>query len=122
MKWIPWILILPVILIRGFTTLYPIGATLKNSLFDIKVLSGINEFVGLSNYVNVFKDPKIISSISFTVIFVVVSMVFHVVLGVMPFLPYWYCQACSSYPEISMRQQRWMGQTGYRAFSGSRSL
>ena len=38
MKWIPWILILPVILIRGFTTLYPIGATLKNSLFDIKVL------------------------------------------------------------------------------------
>ena len=82
MKWIPWILILPVILIRGFTTLYPIGATLKNSLFDIKVLSGVNEFVGLSNYINVFKDPKIISSISFTVIFVVVSMVFHVVLGV----------------------------------------
>ena len=68
MKWIPWILILPVILIRGFTTLYPIGATLKNSLFDIKVLSGVNEFVGLSNYINVFKDPKIISSISFTVI------------------------------------------------------
>ena len=61
MKWIPWILILPVILIRGFTTLYPIGATLKNSLFDIKVLSGVNEFVGLSNYINVFKDPKIIS-------------------------------------------------------------
>ena len=82
MKWIPWILILPVILIRGFTTLYPIGATLKNSLFDIKVLSGVNEFVGLSNYINVFKDPKIISSISFTVIFVVLSMVFHVVLGV----------------------------------------
>ncbi len=58
------------------------GTTLKNSLFDIKVLSGVNEFVGLSNYINVFKDPKIISSISFTVIFVVVSMVFHVVLGV----------------------------------------
>lgn len=54
----------------------------ENSLFDIKVLSGVSEFVGLSNYINVFKDPKIISSISFTVIFVVVSMVFHVVLGV----------------------------------------
>lgn len=82
MKWIPWILILPVVIIRGFTTLYPIIVTLKNSLFDIKVLSGVNEFVGLANYVNVFKDPKVQTSISFTVIFVVVSMVFHVVLGV----------------------------------------
>ncbi|QOV19941.1 sugar ABC transporter permease [Blautia liquoris] len=82
-KWmIPWILILPVVLIRGFTTLYPILATLKNSLFDIKVLSGVKEFVGLSNYINVFNDPKIITSISFTLMFVVVSMIFHVVLGV----------------------------------------
>ena len=56
MKWIPWILILPVVIIRGFTTLYPILVTLKNSLFDIKILSGVNEFVGLANYVNVFKD------------------------------------------------------------------
>ena len=68
MKWIPWILILPVVLIRGFTTLYPILVTLKNSLFDIKVLSGVNEFVGLANYVNVFKDTKVQTSISFTVI------------------------------------------------------
>lgn len=82
MKWIPWILILPVVLIRGFTTLYPILVTLKNSLFDIKVLSGVNEFVGLANYVNVFKDTKVQTSISFTVIFVVVSMIFHVILGV----------------------------------------
>lgn len=82
MKWIPWILILPVVIIRGFTTLYPIIVTLKNSLFDVKVLSGVNKFVGLANYVNVFKDPKVQTSISFTVEFVVVSMVFHVVLGV----------------------------------------
>ena len=82
MKWIPWMLILPVVIIRGFTTLYPILVTLKNSLFDIKILSGVNEFVGLANYVNVFKDAKVITSIKFTVIFVVVSMIFHVVLGV----------------------------------------
>ena len=82
MKWIPWILILPVVIIRGFTTLYPIIVTLKNSLFDVKVLSGVNKFVGLANYVNVFKDPKVQTSKSFTVEFVVVSMVFHVVLGV----------------------------------------
>ena len=33
MKWIPWILILPVVLIRGFTTIYPIFVTIKNSFF-----------------------------------------------------------------------------------------
>ena len=54
----------------------------ENSLFDVKILSGVNKFVGLANYVNVFKDPKVQTSISFTVEFVVVSMVFHVVLGV----------------------------------------
>ena len=82
MKWIPLIMILPVVIIRGFTTIYPILVTMVNSLYNIKVLSGIHEFNGLSNYVDVFKDDKIISSIQFTAIFVVVSMAFHVVLGV----------------------------------------
>ena len=82
MKWIPLIMILPVVIIRGFTTIYPILVTMVNSLYNIKVLSGIHEFTGLSNYVDVFKDDKIISSIQFTAIFVVVSMAFHVVLGV----------------------------------------
>ena len=42
MKWIPWLLVLPVVIIRGFTTLYPILMTVRNSFFDIKILSGIN--------------------------------------------------------------------------------
>lgn len=82
MKWIPWILILPVVLIRGFTTLYPILVTIKNSFFDIKILAGVDQFVGLANYVNVFKDAKVQTSVIFTVIFVVVSMFFHILLGV----------------------------------------
>lgn len=81
-KWIPWLLIFPVMLLRGFTTIFPILATLKNSLYDIKIFVGKNEFVGLANYVNVFKDPKIQTSLVFTLIFVVVSMFFHIVLGI----------------------------------------
>ena len=81
-RWIPFILILPIVLVRGLTTIYPILVTFKNSLFNIKILSGINEFAGLQNYINVFKDEKIITSVEFTLIFVIVSMVFHVVLGV----------------------------------------
>ena len=77
----PVLMVLPVLLIRGFTTIYPILATVRNSFFNIKLLSGINEFCGMENYTNVFKDPKVITSIQFTAIFVVVSMLFHIVLG-----------------------------------------
>ena len=80
-KYIPVILIIPIVVIRGFTTIYPIVITFVNSLYNIKVLSGIHEFIGFKNYIDVFKDDKIISSIKFTVIFVVVSMLFHVLLG-----------------------------------------
>ncbi len=82
MIWIPWVLLAPIILIRGFTTIYPILVTFKNSLYDIRILSGVNEFVGLKNFTKIFKDAKVITSINFTVEFVVVSMVLHVILGV----------------------------------------
>ena len=66
MKWIPWILILPVVIIRGFTTLYPIIVTLKNSLIDVKVSYGFSKVVVQSYYGNVSKDPIVHTSISFT--------------------------------------------------------
>ena len=61
---------------------YPIGMTFRNSLFSIKLLSGINKFVGMRNYVDVFKDDKVIASLTFTVIFVFFSMFFHIILGI----------------------------------------
>ena len=60
----------------------PILVTIKNSFFDIKILAGVDEFVGLANYINVFKDAKVQTSVIFTVMFVVVSMFFHILLGV----------------------------------------
>lgn len=80
--WIAWIFILPVLLIRGFTTIYPFLSTLRNSFYDIKILKGVNEFAGLGNYIHAFSDKKVITSIEFTLIFVVVSMIGHVVFGV----------------------------------------
>ena len=79
---IAWILVLPALLIRGFTTVYPILETFRISLYDIKILRGINQFVGLQNYVNIFHDPKLLEAINFTAIFVVGSMIGHVFLGV----------------------------------------
>jgi multiple sugar transport system permease protein len=79
---IGWLFVLPVFLIRAFTTVYPIIMTFINSLFDIRLLSGIREFAGLKNYVSVFADQKVRTSISFTVMFVAASMVFHIFFGV----------------------------------------
>ena len=81
-QWIAWALILPVLIIRGFTTIYPIIRTFINSFFDIRVLSGVDEFAGLNNYLNIFKDEKVITTLKFTVMFVLISMALHVILGV----------------------------------------
>lgn len=82
LQWIAWVLVIPVLLLRGFTTIYPILKTMINSFFDIRILSGVNEFTGFSNYLNVFHDQKVITTLQFTAMFVVVSMIFHVVFGV----------------------------------------
>lgn len=80
--WIPWVMVLPVLLIRGFTSIYPILSTFRNSFYDIRLLKGINEFCGLSNYIKIFQDEKLLPSVEFSVIFVITSMFFHIVLGV----------------------------------------
>ncbi|WP_130837313.1 carbohydrate ABC transporter permease [Lachnoclostridium sp. Marseille-P6806] len=77
-----WLLVIPVLSIRAFTTLYPIAATIRNSFFDIKLLQGKNEFCGIKNYIFAFRDPKVLTSIEFTVIFVAASMILHIMMGV----------------------------------------
>lgn len=79
---IAWLLVLPALVIRGFTIIYPIFATFKISFYKVSLLRGINEFVGLQNYLDVFKDPKVLTAIQFTFIFVVVSMLLHIIFGV----------------------------------------
>lgn len=79
---IAWILVLPALLIRAFTTVYPIFETFRISFYDIKILKGINQFVGIDNYIKIFQDPKLLEAINFTAIFVVGSMIGHILLGV----------------------------------------
>ncbi|MTI59578.1 MAG: sugar ABC transporter permease [Firmicutes bacterium] len=80
--WIAWILVIPVLLVRGFTIIYPIFETFRISFYNVRLLRGINEFVGIQNYIDVFQDPKVLTSLKFTVIFVVASMALHIILGV----------------------------------------
>ncbi|WP_342436536.1 sugar ABC transporter permease [Paenibacillus sp. FSL L8-0436] len=79
---IAWILVLPALLIRIFTTIYPIIETFHISLFEVKLLQDIRKFVSFDNYLQIFHDSKMITSIRFTIIFVVGSMIGHIVLGI----------------------------------------
>ncbi|MDL2229476.1 sugar ABC transporter permease [Treponema sp. OttesenSCG-928-L16] len=81
--WIAWILVAPVLLLRGFTTIYPVCATFWTSFFDIRLLRSPDpQFVGLKNYFQIFTDPKLIKSLQFTGIFTVTSMFFHIIIGI----------------------------------------
>ncbi len=77
-----WLFVLPVFLIRGFTTIYPMLVTVYNSFFEIKLLKGKgSKFIGLDNFISIFKDPKLIQSMKFTAIFTVCSVTFLVIFG-----------------------------------------
>lgn len=77
-----WLFVLPVLLIRGFTTIYPMLVTVYNSFFEIKLLKGRgSKFVGLDNFISIFRDPKLIQSMKFTAIFTVCSVTFLVIFG-----------------------------------------
>lgn len=81
--WLPWLMIFPVIVIRCLTTLYPVIMTFINSFRDLDVINGgQGAFIGLKNYTDMLGDEKIAVSLEFTIIFTVVSMIFHLVLGI----------------------------------------
>lgn len=68
---------------KRFTTIYPIFTTFKNSFFDMSLLRGGEaKFIGTQNFIQMFTDEKLATSIEFTAIFTIASMILHVVLGV----------------------------------------
>jgi multiple sugar transport system permease protein len=80
---IAWLFILPVLLIRAFTTLYPTAVTFVSSLFEINIFKGGDwNFIGLENFVTVFQDEKVVTSIEFTLVFTIISMAFHIIFGI----------------------------------------
>lgn len=84
----PLLLVIPAFLIRGFTTIYPLFTTFYNSLFDLSIFrSSEAEFVGLGNFIEFWGDHKFISAAEFTAFFTIVSMLFHLILGVLLALP-----------------------------------
>lgn len=78
-----WMLILPAVLIRAATMLYPLCMTFYYSLLDYRITKQLKVWGGLKNYSKFMRDPAVKATISFTLKFTVFSMIFIVMLGVM---------------------------------------
>lgn len=83
LRFSPWFLVVPALGLRCFTAILPLFQNFFISLRDLHLVKGTNNFVGLSNYVAIFRDPRVLDSISFTFIFTLFSTSFHFVFGVL---------------------------------------
>jgi multiple sugar transport system permease protein len=77
------LLLLPVILLRMFTTLYPFIQTVLLSFQKFNPAFPPKKYVGLGNFEKIASDIVVNSSIEFTLIFVFGSTLLQVILGIL---------------------------------------
>ncbi len=82
----PYVLIAPAVIIALGTTVFAIGYCIYMSFMKWDMISGVREYVGLSNYSYIFGNKIFLTSLKNTVIFmletVFIGMVFKVLIGV----------------------------------------
>lgn len=76
-----WI-VLPAILLRLAFTLVPLVQTVYLS-FTNSSMMGRPRFIGLQNYVKLFQDQTLLSSLTFTVLYTVASITLETILGLL---------------------------------------
>ena len=82
-RWLPWLLLLPSLVVLAVFSYYPAIRTLRLSLFRANIVIGNEQFVGLDNFVTVLSSPVYHQVILQTLVFVglVVSLGLMIALG-----------------------------------------
>lgn len=78
-----WILVLPALIVRAATMLYPLLVTFYYSFLDYRMTRRVKRWGGLKNYQKLLRDPAIAATLDFTLQFTLFSMIFIVILGVL---------------------------------------
>ena len=78
---VPYLYIAPAIALFALLMLYPMFKVFQYSLQDRAILSPAPEYVGLRNFEQIFTDPVFLQSIGQTLYFTVMSVVFHLLIG-----------------------------------------
>lgn len=77
----PYFLVAPALLLIAVVAIYPIIDAIRLSFLENPLVPTGNNFVGLNNYVEVFRDPVFLGSIGATLIFSVVSVTLELLVG-----------------------------------------
>ncbi len=78
---VPYLYVAPAAVLFTILMLVPMVNVLRYSLFDGAVTKKDTEFVWFANYVTIFSDPVFWQSVAQTLYFTVMSVVFHLVIG-----------------------------------------
>lgn len=78
-----WILILPALLLRLFTAFYPMLMTFLYSFMDYNLMQGTKSFAGFPNFVRMAGDINFLESLEFTFIFTGLSILLHIIFGIL---------------------------------------
>ncbi|NWJ94211.1 MAG: sugar ABC transporter permease [Chloroflexi bacterium] len=83
-KFMAYMMVLPAILILVGIVFYPIAQTFWLSLheYDLRFGNRAKEFIGLSNYSEIFSDSRIWEALRFTTLFAVISVGLELVFGI----------------------------------------
>jgi len=77
-----FLLLLPAAGLRLFTTIYPFAQTVYLSTTNYNPMFGAAKSVGLNNFVRLSRDLAVQSSIGFTIMFVMLSTLLQLILGI----------------------------------------
>lgn len=78
---VPYMLLVPSIILIGIFKIYPIIYSIVNSFFKTG-RGGVSTFVGIQNYINLFSEETFVNSVLVTLKFCVIATVIQVVLAI----------------------------------------
>ncbi|MBB3443924.1 sugar ABC transporter permease [Rhizobium sp. BK379] len=78
---VPYFYVAPATFLFCLLMLFPMITVLRYSLMDGAITKKDASFVGLQNYVTIFKDPVFWQSVGQTLYFTVMSVIFHLLIG-----------------------------------------
>ena len=74
-RWLPWLFLLPTLLVLGVFSYYPAARTLRLSVFRANLIVGNEQYVGLANFSQLLSSPVYHQVILQTLIFVALVVV-----------------------------------------------
>ena len=78
---IPWFYVAPATLLFALLMLVPMLTVVRYSFMDNAIVKKDPDFVGFQNYMAVFGDPVFWQSVAQTLYFTVMSVIFHLLIG-----------------------------------------